>query len=85
MKTFLHVGCGGKRKVGPISPIDILWGHRASLERGNLYMAHKVGFTSNFLKQLLIDAGFSIVATMRRGSPFLSFGLWPVRVSGKRK
>ncbi|WPL20233.1 class I SAM-dependent methyltransferase [Thiorhodovibrio frisius] len=27
--------------AGPIAPIDILYGHRPSLARGNLYMAHK--------------------------------------------
>jgi len=26
--------------AGPISPLDILYGHRASIKRGNIYMAH---------------------------------------------
>jgi len=45
--------------AGPISPIDILWGHRLSLARGNYYMAHKVGFTAQSLTQALLEAGFA--------------------------
>jgi len=28
-----------------IPPLDILYGHRPAMERGNLYMAHRHGFT----------------------------------------
>ena len=44
--------------MGPISPIDILYGHRRSIARGNEYMAHKGGFTYSALDKLLLDAGF---------------------------
>lgn len=60
--------------AGPIAPIDILWGHRPSLAAGNLFMAHKVGFTQQSLTQLLHAAGFATVAVMRRGAPH--FDLW---------
>ncbi|MCX7946846.1 MAG: methyltransferase domain-containing protein [Hydrogenophilus sp.] len=60
--------------AGPIAPIDILWGHRASLARGNHYMAHKVGFTQKSLTALLHVAGFATVAALRRGAPH--FDLW---------
>ena len=35
--------------AGPISPIDILFGHRTFIARGNEYMAHKGGFTYSAL------------------------------------
>ena len=38
---------------GPISPIDIIWGHRRSITQGNHYMAHKTGFTPKTLKHKL--------------------------------
>jgi hypothetical protein len=61
--------------AGPIAPIDILFGHRASMARGNLYMAHHGGFTRKALHAALRAAGFSSVATMARGrSPH--FDLW---------
>ena len=56
--------------AGPITPLDILYGHRASLQRGNHYMAHKCGFTLNVLISVLKNHGFSSVAGMRRGQPF---------------
>ena len=31
--------------AGPIAPIDILYGLRSSMAQGNLYMAHRCGFT----------------------------------------
>jgi len=44
--------------AGPIAAIDILWGHRASITRGNLHMAHKTGFTLKALKKNLALANF---------------------------
>ena len=31
--------------MGPIAPLDILFGHRPSLVGGNAFMAHRTGFT----------------------------------------
>tara|TARA_R110001599_G_scaffold60939_3_gene169260 strand:+ start:24886 stop:25488 length:603 start_codon:yes stop_codon:yes gene_type:complete len=45
--------------VGPISALDMLYGHQASVEKGNHYMAHKSGFDKNSLSQALLNAGFS--------------------------
>jgi predicted SAM-dependent methyltransferase len=59
--------------AGPITPLDILFGHRASMERGNLYMAHHVGFTQKVLAGTLKSAGFGAVATVRRPE---KFDLW---------
>jgi SAM-dependent methyltransferase len=45
--------------AGPISAIDMLYGHTASLARGNLYMAHHTGFTASRIGPLVLEAGFS--------------------------
>ncbi len=61
--------------AGPITPLDILYGHRPAMARGNLYMAHRCGFTETVLRATLQVAGFKTVATMARGrAPF--FDLW---------
>jgi hypothetical protein len=60
--------------AGPIAPLDILYGHRPALERGNLYMAHRCGFTQKVLTGTLQAAGFATVAAKRRGHPY--YDLW---------
>lgn len=62
--------------AGPIAPIDILYGLRTSIAQGNLYMAHRSGFTQKVLTSTLQSAGFKSVASMSRGSPY--FDLWAV-------
>lgn len=59
--------------MGPISPLDILYGHRASIARGNHFMAHRGGFTLRSLVQTLSEAGFASVAGRRRPP---MFDLW---------
>lgn len=44
----------------PISPIDILYGWRGPLKKGNHYMAHKTGFTYSVLNNELLQAGFEM-------------------------
>lgn len=56
--------------AGPISPLDILYGHRPSLAQGNLFMAHRTGFTQKVLMQALHAAGFAQVACMSRMDAF---------------
>ena len=43
---------------GPISPIDILYGHRGYIASGKVYMAHKTGFTYSTLNSVFFEAGF---------------------------
>ena len=62
--------------AGPIAPIDILFGHRASMQRGDLYMAHRCGFTEKVLSATFQQAGFRSVATVRRAHPY--YDLWLV-------
>lgn len=52
--------------AGPISPIDILYGHRASMRRGNLYMAHRGGFTARSLVAAVREAGFATAIAAAR-------------------
>jgi len=61
--------------AGPIAPIDILYGHRASMARGNLFMAHRCGFTMKALLGTLKAAGFRAIAGKRRTK---AFDLWAV-------
>src|SRR5580693_8445013 len=57
---------------GPITPLDMIFGHTASLARGNQFMAHRTGFTARSLHKLLIEAGF-VEVSVRQGT---SFDLW---------
>jgi|tagenome__1003787_1003787.scaffolds.fasta_scaffold19590903_2 predicted SAM-dependent methyltransferase len=45
--------------AGPITPLDMIFGHTASLARGKAFMAHKTGFTARTLQRLLTDTGFT--------------------------
>ncbi len=60
--------------AGPITPLDILYGHRPPIAKGNLYMAHRCGFTQKVLTGTLQQSGFAMVAAKRRGHPY--FDLW---------
>lgn len=51
--------------AGPISAIDIMYGHRASMEAGNLFMAHRTAFTSASLAAQLMGAGFTTIVVAR--------------------
>jgi len=59
--------------AGPIAPLDILYGHRPPMAAGNLYMAHRCGFTQKVLIGTLQAAGFPTVAAVRRAP---AFDLW---------
>ncbi|MEY8881331.1 methyltransferase domain-containing protein [Donghicola sp. XS_ASV15] len=54
--------------AGDITALDILYGHRASIEDGDQFMAHKSGFTEEYFAKLLLDAGFSEVRTEKGSS-----------------
>lgn len=61
-----------------ISPIDILYGHRASIAQGQHYMAHRGGFTLRSLTAALEEAGFASSAGLRRRS---GFELWTLSMA----
>ncbi|QCQ21343.1 hypothetical protein [Desulfoglaeba alkanexedens] len=56
--------------AGPIAPIDMIYGHRASIARGNHFMAHKCGFTMDSLVQSFKQAGFETVGGIRLQKSF---------------
>jgi SAM-dependent methyltransferase len=62
--------------AGPIAPIDMIFGYRPSLAAGNLFMAHRCGFTERVLSGTLRECGFGSVATARRLAPH--FDLWAI-------
>lgn len=61
--------------AGPIAPLDILYGHRPPMARGNLFMSHRCGFTRKVLSGTLQASGFKSVAVMARPK---HFDLWAV-------
>jgi SAM-dependent methyltransferase len=60
--------------AGPITALDMLYGHGASIARGNVSMQHHTGFTADRLGRSLIEAGFSEVRTKRAAD----FDLWAI-------
>jgi hypothetical protein len=60
---------------GPISPIDVLYGHREWIADGKIYMAHKTGFTYSSLNNAFFKAGFKSNCGAARPS---LFDLWIV-------
>ena len=64
--------------MGPIAPLDILYGHRGSMEAGNLYMAHRCGFTKKVLLATLSASGFASGVRCRPQR----FDLWAVALKG---
>ena len=61
--------------AGPIAPIDILYGHRAAVANGKIYMAHKTGFTYSTLQDAFFKAGFKFNVGAARPR---HFDLWIV-------
>ena len=64
--------------MGPITPLDIIFGHRLSMQAGNLYMAHRCGFTKSVLAATLRDSGFT---SLVRSYPN-RYELWAVAIIG---
>ncbi len=58
--------------AGSIAPIDILYGYRKSMAEGNLFMAHKTGFTAKTLSNSILQAGFAWVKVASDSG----FNLW---------
>lgn len=60
---------------GPITALDMLYGYRPALARGNLFMAHHTGFTQQTLIDAARSSGFRSVAVRRRKN---GVSLWMV-------
>ncbi|WP_456085520.1 class I SAM-dependent methyltransferase [Microvirga roseola] len=61
--------------AGPVSPIDVLYGFRPAMQKGNLYMAHHTGFTLSALKEAFARAGFKAFYGFRRPNRHDLWGL----------
>lgn len=58
--------------AGPITALDMLYGHSASIARGGESMRHHTGFTAERLGRMLLNAGFVEVHTRRA----VDYDLW---------
>ena len=58
--------------VGPITALDVLFGHQDSIARGNHFMAHRTGFDAARLRALLHKSGFKEIR-IRKGN---ALDLW---------
>ena len=56
-----------------IAPLDVLYGHRRAMAEGNLFMAHRFGFTQRTLMDAARVAGFKIGHSLQRPA---TFDLW---------
>ncbi len=63
--------------MGPIAPLDMLYGFRPAVAAGNDFMGHKTGFTAGTLAAHLGAAGFVNVQVQRDGA----FALWATAVN----
>jgi hypothetical protein len=66
-------------QAGPITPLDILYGHGDAVKAGFHFMAHKTGFTEKSLTQALQAAGFASIAGKRRSR---GLDLWMLASKG---
>jgi len=77
VRSILHDGLehvAYESPAGPITPLDMLYGHRASIAAGSAFMAHHTGFTDERLGRMLLTAGFVEARTKQA----LTFDLWAV-------
>lgn len=58
--------------MGPIAPLDMLYGYRPAVAMGNEFMGHRTGFVAGTLQAHLERAGFQSVRVQRDGH----FALW---------
>jgi len=62
--------------AGPITPLDMMFGHTPSIASGNLHMAHHSGLTAERLGTLLLQADFAEAVTKRQ-----NFDLWALALT----
>lgn len=61
--------------AGPITALDIVYGHSMSIMQGNYFMAHRCGFTKKTLNQVLWQSGFQSTHVIQRPE---NFDLWAI-------
>lgn len=60
--------------AGPITCLDMLFGHNASIAAGRTYMAHRTAFVPDSLTKRMIEAGFAEVWTAEGRS----YDIWAI-------
>jgi predicted SAM-dependent methyltransferase len=63
--------------AGPITPLDMMFGHSRSIAEGKLHMSHRSGLTADRLGTLLTGAGFAEALVTRREYDLWAVGLTP--------
>lgn len=59
---------------GPITPLDIVYGHRRSIAKGKVYMAHRNGFVFDSFGGALEAAGFVGIQVVREHYDLVGLG-----------
>lgn len=59
--------------IGPITPLDMVFGHSGSIERGHLNMEHRTGFTEERLAYELHSSGFEFLRSWMK-----DLNLWAI-------
>jgi len=60
-------------QAGPVTPLDMVYGHGREISRGFHFMAHRTGYTARTLERRLRDAGFADVRVRRESG---DLALW---------
>jgi hypothetical protein len=63
--------------AGPIRPLDMIYGHSGAIEQGRYHMAHKTGFSSDRMGNLLLSAGFPTVSVRSENFEICALALMP--------
>ena len=63
--------------AGPITPLDMMFGHGRSIAAGHVHMAHNSGLTAARLTNLLRQAGFADAVVKRHEFDLWAVGLMP--------
>lgn len=58
--------------AGPITALDMMYGHSAAIAHGSQFMAHNTGFTFDRMGRLLLEAGFPQVHIVKQ----TAYDLW---------
>ena len=64
---------------GPITPLDMIFGHGASIALGNQFMAHKTAHTEESLGDALLASDFAEVRTFKG----TGYDIWCLALAGK--
>lgn len=62
--------------AGPITAIDMIYGHGPAAPASEQRMCHRTGFTKQSLLDALRESGFEVAIAQRRGAP--SHQLWAI-------